>query len=662
MRILRKPKVYLIARPQIAEGLEEFLNENDLEWPTSTEGVTDASRVVEVAGRCCYMSFGKKAGSKTNQAYVNNLLGRDSEGNFREGPSHGSVVEHPCWTFIIVGAGRGFCYDEDTEVLTNEGWKYWNEICGDEEFATLNLETDIIEYQRSSHVVREEYYGRMYKLKSKRVDLLVTPEHRLVHQKYTGLRNKKDSLRPWVVDTPLNLIGKRVKYKRDGKWVGLDHEIINIPDYVSKQTIANKYGEYGEKEIICHGHSFNAEEFAWFLGYWLAEGSLEHSSKGGYLTLIRLWKYSKYFDRVMSCISSLGLTVNVKPNKYNKEMLKIVINGGRSLYEYLKPLGRCYEKFIPFDVKNWSPRLLKILIDAWLNGDGSFTKRGSGEGWTTSKKLSDDMQELALKAGWSATVRIVDRRKEKRSDRWDIQSKRINYVVSLCKIKNRPMVNQNGKIHDEWVNYNGMIYCATVPNGTLYVRRNGRPVWSGNSHEQVRHRAGWAYSQLSTRYCDFEREEQEGTWEPGFVIPPLAQLHPDTELRFKQKLEESQKAYVELLSMIENDLKNDQEFMAQLAEMPKRDQKRTLRKAARGATRDILPIATEAIMTMSANARALWNTIYLRANDQAEAPIRQIYVQIAKIMEKEFPELFQGLTYYKAWDGEECVSLPKDKL
>ena len=87
-----------------------------------------------------------------------------------------------------------------------------------------------------------------------------------------------------------------------------------------------------------------------------------------------------------------------------------------------------------------------------------------------------------------------------------------------------------------------------------------------------------------------------------------------------------------------------------------------LRKAARGAARDILPIATEAIMTMTANARALWNCIVLRGNEHAEAVIRAVYVQIAKIMEKEMPALYHGLTYQKCWDGTEVVTMPRDKL
>jgi flavin-dependent thymidylate synthase len=196
------------------------------------------------------------------------------------------------------------------------------------------------------------------------------------------------------------------------------------------------------------------------------------------------------------------------------------------------------------------------------------------------------------------------------------------------------------------------------------------PAWSflivgagrGFSHEQVRHRTGWAYSQLSTRYCDFEREEEEGTWDPGFCIPPLSQLSEKSTNAFDEKLRQSQQSYCELLKLIENDLQNNPKFMETLAPYDERERKRMLRKAARGAARDILPIATEAIMVMSANARAIWNCIVLRGNEHAEAVIRDIYVQVAKIMEVEMPNLFKGIKYQECWDGTQIVLMPRDKL
>ena len=196
------------------------------------------------------------------------------------------------------------------------------------------------------------------------------------------------------------------------------------------------------------------------------------------------------------------------------------------------------------------------------------------------------------------------------------------------------------------------------------------PCWSfivtgasrGFSHEQVRHRVGTAYSQLSTRYCDFEREEEEGTWDPGFCVPLLGQLSDRTKEYFEETFKISVERYKQALHFVMEDLQADEGFMANLADLPARERARTLRKAARGAARECLSIGAEAIMTMSFNARAIWNMAYLRASMHAEAAIRDVFCQIVEIMEKEMPPLFNGHIYKELWDGSRAVELPRDKL
>ncbi len=182
----------------------------------------------------------------------------------------------------------------------------------------------------------------------------------------------------------------------------------------------------------------------------------------------------------------------------------------------------------------------------------------------------------------------------------------------------------------------------------------------GFSHEQVRHRVGWAYSQLSTRYCDFEREDEEGSWDPGFVIPPLAQIDDATVEFMEDAILQARSKYTELLHMVEAALK--EKFKDKLVTMDAREQRTFLRKAARGVARDLLPISTEAIMGMTGNCRSIWNAIVQRASEAAEASIRDIYVQIARIMERELPHVYKGLEYKKAWDGTDYVVMPREKL
>jgi thymidylate synthase (FAD) len=185
----------------------------------------------------------------------------------------------------------------------------------------------------------------------------------------------------------------------------------------------------------------------------------------------------------------------------------------------------------------------------------------------------------------------------------------------------------------------------------------------GFSHEQVRHRAGWAYSQLSTRYCDFEREETtDGTWEPGFTIPNLGKLSKATRDAIEDTHRRALSDYKHILGLIESDIQQNAAFVDELSKHSEKERKRMLRKAARGAARDVLPNGTEAIMVMTANVRAIWNTIHLRASEHAEGEIRSVYVQIANIMEHEMPSVFCGMKRKKLWDGSEAIELPRDKL
>ena len=102
MKIVREPSVYLVGRQVTDQAvIDEFLSDNDASWTTDTE--VGAEQLAEVAGRLCYMSFGK--GRKTNSTYLGNIIG----------VGHGSVLEHATWNFIITGVSRSFTHDPAQE-------------------------------------------------------------------------------------------------------------------------------------------------------------------------------------------------------------------------------------------------------------------------------------------------------------------------------------------------------------------------------------------------------------------------------------------------------------------------------------------------------------------------------------------------------------------
>lgn len=61
--------------------------------------LTDAEMLVELAGRGCYLSYGVKAGRKTNREYIENTQTK------YEIP-HASIMYHPKMTFFIAGVSR----------------------------------------------------------------------------------------------------------------------------------------------------------------------------------------------------------------------------------------------------------------------------------------------------------------------------------------------------------------------------------------------------------------------------------------------------------------------------------------------------------------------------------------------------------------------------
>jgi thymidylate synthase (FAD) len=98
-----KPKVYVLARPRFEASyqnfLDEFLPEGAATW-RSSEGATPAERLVEFAGRVCYMSFGPKQSPATTDEYIRKLIRNE----------HDSVLEHAVWTVLLSGVSRAFSH------------------------------------------------------------------------------------------------------------------------------------------------------------------------------------------------------------------------------------------------------------------------------------------------------------------------------------------------------------------------------------------------------------------------------------------------------------------------------------------------------------------------------------------------------------------------
>lgn len=606
-----EPTVELIAKPTVdLDALERYLKtvggESWLQTRRENDELNPGQLLIEAAGRACYRSWTE--GLNPNVTRIRRDQAEYFINILRSG--HGSVLEHANYTFILSDVSRVFCYDDETEVLTDVGWIPWPKIEGNELFATLNPDTDEIEYQKATERFRSDYAGPMYEVRSEQVDLLVTPNHRMWVKKVDTQAHKRGE-EPYKIHLAKDLLHKRVRYQKGGVWRGKEPKTIRIP---GTRRSWQRNGRTVTREYP--GASFPADAFAKFLGWYLAEGCINKHH------IVIAQNRGEQLDAIVQIVRDLGLTPYVPPN--GQGTVKTCCT---ALRDFLKDLGTSVEKRVPAFVQDWSPRLIQLLIDAMVSGDGNRHSNGHEVINTASREMADDLQILAIKAGYTANIRIDDRvglvRRMKSGQVF--RNLRPCYIVSMVRpYRMKPHVNHGRQVpnrylneegyNDRIVHYEGEIHCVKVPNGLLFVRRNGKPVVSGNTHELVRHRAGSAFSQESLRFVRLN--------DIAFRIPNSLEPLRQQVLQIVETLEQFQIAAAEEFGLDEEGIPFHQ------------------KKEITSAMRRLAPEGLSTMIIWTANVRTLRHVIAARTDPGAEEELRLVFNKIGTIMKQEAPLLF----------------------
>src|SRR5580698_5110316 len=100
LHIIREPKVYLLGRQTVDdEALNAFLADHGVsQWTTDTE--VAGEKLIETAGRVCYMSF-QRPRPGGNKTYISHLLE----------VGHGSVLEHAVFNLLVTGVSRSMTHE-----------------------------------------------------------------------------------------------------------------------------------------------------------------------------------------------------------------------------------------------------------------------------------------------------------------------------------------------------------------------------------------------------------------------------------------------------------------------------------------------------------------------------------------------------------------------
>lgn len=388
------------------------------------------------------------------------------------------------------------CFSEDTQVLTRDGWKYFNEVDQEnDEFLTLNLETDKAEYQKATQVVWTDYEGEMYHLKSSSIDMLVTPEHRVLHEytpdyHLTG-KHSYQVLTAEELYKKFSTLTKGSQHNYgipvETKWVGKEIKEKEFEYGVEIMGGTQRYEKYKKEGGTPKTIKMSGDDYCAFMGMYLSEGScVQHLSNNGHSIVIHQKTQSKGFKPFKEVLDRIF----DKEVWYNDEKFQFSCRG---LASHIKEFGdRAWNKIIPQEIMEATPKQQQIFLDHFVLGDGykaptksTFKRNTRSNGYsnritTTSEKMADQIQELAQKLGYSASIRT-----------WSPNE--LNKYKSSINKNGIPIINKKTQYRIilrtsrffsfdmEKVSYKGKIGCVSVPNTIIYVRKNGKPCWSGNS-------------------------------------------------------------------------------------------------------------------------------------------------------------------------------------
>ena len=351
-----------------------------------------------------------------------------------------------------IGDWTHLCYDAETEILTRDGWVPFPDLGDGVEVLGVNPTTLYARWEAPTRYVRERYIGEMIHYRSQTAELMVTPDHRMVYGDPNDMKG----------GVPAG--GWRVRAASDLP------KIFHLP-----QTV-EWVGEGAP--VTFGGRLWSPSIFAEFMGWYLSEGCANAARRE---TRIVQKKGGRYVDEIDLLMKQIPFHAW---RSSNNERMWVWTIKDKALARDLEALGNSLSKRAPEALKGLSAKDLQAFLIAYAKGDGHFAVRNLDKITisTASRRMADDLQECAVKAGWASSLSSF-MSSSRRFNGYDINPRqmwKIYLRASKIPDRSRKVGSQIRSRHTQRVPYDGMVYCVSVPSSAVVVRRNGRVSISGN--------------------------------------------------------------------------------------------------------------------------------------------------------------------------------------
>lgn len=318
------------------------------------------------------------------------------------------------------------CYSEDTEILTEEGWKSFGEVSTKIKVAQYNPNKDCLEMVYPNEVVWQKHKGDMISIKSGNTDQLLTSNHRVLS--FTEAGYAKES-----IAKDFKPLGDRY-FKLASKF---DGGISNDKDDFLKLVVATQADGYLSKDCSAIIFSFT-----------------------------RVEKYK----RLIQILNSLEADfTESKFFRKNREELTVRLKSSSLTRQVRSWLGE--KKQFTYKLLGLSVSMRKLIIEELRYWDGTLKSNGDLILDQTSKESIDIIQGVCASIGIKSKVNSYN----KLTSFGKCKIYRV-YISTATK-----PITQLRSCKSEVVKYEGYVGCVSVPSTFVLVRRNGKVFISGNT-------------------------------------------------------------------------------------------------------------------------------------------------------------------------------------
>ena len=317
------------------------------------------------------------------------------------------------------------CYSEDTEILTQDGFKLFKNILPNDFIGVYDKNTDTTRLSKPLATQKYKYTGDMINFVGPRIDALVTPDHTMLYYDHNGTLTNRSAL---------SLQKSNVKYNYKSSAPFISDKDYNL-DYAK----------------LC----------AWIV----TEGTYDDFHKlTPYISIYQ--KKEPQVSNITELLNKLNLKFGVLLDKRNGVFrFKLTAESTRQVVSEI--WGGKFEKRIPRKILNSSSIVLNEMIDILVAADGNKSKRNSRYIATIDDSLAEDYYEIIMKIGVTPRIRTVIANTNFKNNA------RINFVIER---KTNNVLANNINV----IPYNGFVYDFTSETGWLIIRRNKKVFIASN--------------------------------------------------------------------------------------------------------------------------------------------------------------------------------------